>query len=109
MLKNKRISMTAGAIAMLMALLSFILGSASFTPAMMLLFISVPLALFAAALGSWRLAVITIYFSIASLSVVPVSQILSSRIDYLLVLMGVAGAVIGGVLLYEYRKVTNID
>jgi hypothetical protein len=100
--------LTMGTIAMVMALLSFTLGSAPFTPAKMLLFISVPLALFAAVLGSWRLAFITIYFSIASLSVVPISQILSFRIDYLLVLMGVVGAVIGGLLFYEHKNVKNV-
>ena len=101
-------SLTLGSIALVLALLSFILGSAPFTPAMVLVFVSVPLALVSGYLGSWRLAVITIYFSITSLSVIPISKELSLRIDFLLILMGVAGAIIGGALFYEYKRVTNV-
>jgi hypothetical protein len=108
MSKHQKMSITLGSIALVLALLSFVLGSAPFTPVMILVFISVPLAIISGYLGSWRLAVITIYFSVASLSVIPMSKELSFRIDYLLVLMGVAGAIIGGVLFYEYKRVTNV-
>ena len=101
-------SLALGSIALVMAMLSFVLSSAPFTPAIALVVLSVPLALFAGLLGSWRLAVVTIYFSIASLFVVPISSELSFRIDYLLVLMGVVGAVIGVVLFYEHKRVTNV-
>lgn len=74
---------------------------------MALVLVAVPLAVVASLFGSWRLAVTTVYFSIASWFVVPIAQELSFRIDYLLVLMGVLGAVIGGVLFYDYKRVSR--
>ena len=108
MIENLKKNLTLGSIALVMAMLSFILGSAPFTPAMALVFLSIPLAIVSGFLGSWRLAITAIYFSLASWSVIPISKELSFGIDNLLVLMGVIGTVIAGFLFYGYRRVTNV-
>ena len=106
--KYRRISSILGSISAALALTSFILGSAPFTPALVLVFLAVPLALVSGLLGAWRLAAITVYFSIAAWIVVPISRELSFRIDYLLALTALLGAVIGGILYYGYKRKVHV-
>jgi len=108
MTKHRSVGSVLGFIATTMALLSFILGSAPFTPAMLLVFPAVLLATVAALFGSWRLDVITVYFSTASWFVVPMVDELAFRIDYLLLLLGAFGAAMGAALFYGYKRAIRI-
>jgi len=98
-----KLSSSLGCIATLLSLFAFTLGSAALAPAMVLTFVALPLALAAALLGSWRLAIIAAYFSIAAWLVVPLSYAIDFRVDYLLVLAGAFGTLIA-VRLYVGHK-----
>ena len=87
-----KLSSTLGLLANFLALVAFTLGAAPFTPAMVLVFGALPLALAAGFLGSWRLAIIALYFSSSAWFAVPVARELSIRVDYILIAMGVLGA-----------------
>lgn len=96
----------AAAIALVLALLAFALGSAPFTPALLLTAIALPLAALAAWLGAWRQAVLALYFSCAAWAGVPLAQKLSVRIDYSLLFLAFLGLV-GALVLYcgyEYSR-----
>ena len=95
-------------LAVVLSLVSFVLGSAPFTPAMLLVLVAAPLALVSALLGAWRRAIITVYFSMATWFVLPISRELFFRIDYLLVFMALIGAVIGGILYYDYKRKVHV-
>ena len=100
--RSQKLISTLGAIGLVMALLAFVLGSAPFTPAVLLTFISFPLAMLTALLGAWRLSIVTLYFSMLAWMTVPIAQELSVRIDYFLVIVGLVGLIIAGSLYYDY-------
>ncbi|WP_299582832.1 hypothetical protein [uncultured Microbulbifer sp.] len=96
-----------GTTALILSLLSFILGSAPFTPALILVFIAVPLAALSAALGSWRLAILTLYYSTAAWFSIPISKALSFRVDYLLLGLFIFGVAFGAYLYIGYNRTTH--
>ena len=108
MARYPRINLTLGWLALIFALLAYTLGSAPFTPAMVLLLLALPLALVTGLMGAWRLALVTVYFSTAAWFVIPLAKGLAFRIDYLLALMGLIGIILGGSLVYFYRRTSRI-
>lgn len=103
-----KLSSSLGVLAILLALVAFVLGAAPFTPALALVFAAVPLALVSAFFGSWRLAAIAVYFSVAAAASVPLARELSLRIDYLLLLLGFLGALLCAVLYHWHTRVVQI-
>ena len=89
-------------IALVLSLIAFVLGSAPFTPALVLAIVAVPIALATSFCGTWRLSVTPIYFSIAAFSVVPLSNALPIYIDTALVLLGTGGLLLSGALYFSY-------
>ena len=81
-----------------MALIAFVLGSAPFTPALVLAVIALPLAVGCSFFGVWRLSAITIYWALAALLAVPMAAILPLGVDVSLVFLGVAGLALSAFL-----------
>ena len=79
-------------------MIAFILSTAPFTPAMALSVIALPLAVLSYFLGTRRLALLAAYWITASFLVVPISQSLQFRIDYMLVLLGISGLALTAVV-----------
>lgn len=100
--KSPRVGTVLGSIALAMALVSFALGSAPFTPALVLIFAAIPLALISGILGAWRLAVTSFYFSCAAWLTLPVAREASIRVDYLIAAFAVVGIGLAGILFYGY-------
>ncbi|QFT54991.1 hypothetical protein [Microbulbifer sp. THAF38] len=105
--KHKKIGVILGSIALALAILAFILGSAPFTPALALLFIAAPLALIAILLRASRLAIVTLYFSLVAWNVVPLARVLAIRIDHLLVIMGLFGFLLSAILFFSYLRANS--
>ena len=94
---------------MVMSMIAFVLGTAPFTPAMILSVIALPLAVLSYFLEARRLALLTVYWVTASFLVVPVSRILQIRIDYLLVLLGISGLVLTAVAFVTYSRIKPVS
>lgn len=95
-------SMAGSALAM--SLVAFVLGSAAFTPALLLAVVAVPLSLLCLYVGLWRSSVVTLYWSAAAWLALPMSRWLPMRIDWLLVMLGIVGLIIAGLCLRDYRR-----
>ncbi len=98
MRKANRISKCTIGVALVMTLIAFVLGSAPFTPALVLAVIALPLAIGCSFFGVWRLSVITIYWALAALLAVPMAAILPLRVDVSLVFLGVTGLALSAFL-----------
>lgn len=99
--------MVCGGIALALALISFVLGAAPFTPATFLSVVALPLTVFSYFLGAWRLAMLTIYWIAASFLVAPVSETLQFRVDFLLVILGIGGLVLTAISYVTYRSTNS--
>jgi hypothetical protein len=102
MRKAGPISKSTTGVALVFALIAFVLGSASFTASLALAVIAVPIAVVTTFFGTWRMSLITIYWGIAALSAVPISNALPIYPDDALVLLGVGGLALSGVLCLNY-------
>jgi hypothetical protein len=94
-----------GGFALLLSLIAYILGSAPFTPAIVLTYVSVPAAFLTYLLGASRLSILAVYFGALAWFVVPLSEALPIRLDYLLALCFGLGFVLGVFLYANYRRV----
>ena len=103
-----KLSSSLGVLAVLFASVAFVLGSAPFTPALTLVFAAIPLAVVSAFIGSWRLALVAVYLSVVVWTSVPLANELSLRIDYLLLLSGMLGALLGAVLYYGHSRHVHV-
>ena len=91
-------------IALTMGVIAFALGSAPFTPALVLALFAIPLAVSCLFLGAWRLSIAAIYWASAALTVIPLSRRLTLQLDESLILLGVAGFVLSSVLYVDYSR-----
>ena len=103
MLKN-RASVWIAAIALILSIVAFVLGSAPFTAAVVLTYLSIPLALLAFILGAWRIPVLAAYFGAMAWLTVPVAKSLSVYVSQMLILSAVFGCVLGVVLYANYFR-----
>ena len=90
--------------ALAFALVAFVLGSAPLSATLVLAIIAVPIAIVTAFLGTWRLSLITIYWAIAALASVPLSNSLPVQTDTALVLLALGGLVLTGTLYLTYLR-----
>ena len=104
MRKANRVSKFTVGVALVMALIAFVLGSAPFTPALVLSVVALPLAIACSFFGVRRLSAITIYWAIAAFLAVPMSRILPFRDDVSLVVLAVAGLALSAFLYISYRR-----
>ena len=95
-------------LALIMALVAFVLGSAPFTPALVLAVISLPMAIICLFFGVWRLSTIAIYWAIAAILAVPMGEFLPFGIDGMLVIFGIAGAVLSAFLYKSFVQTKPI-
>ena len=102
---GKKFGLLLGGFATLLSVVAFILGSAPFTPAIALTYVSVPAAFVSYLLGASRLPILAVYFSALTWFTVPLSEVLPVRVDYLLALCFVLGCILGVVLYANYRRV----
>ncbi len=91
-------------IALIMAVVAFVLGSAPFTPALILALFAILLAVSCLFFGVWRLSIVTIYWAVAALTVIPLSRLTSLQVDESLILLGVAGVVFSSILYLDYSR-----
>jgi hypothetical protein len=108
MAKPRRAGKVLGSISLMMALISFGVGFAPFTPAMILTVVSIPLAIVSWVLGAFRLGIASLYFGCAAWMpfILPTGGPI--RHDYLIAVLGVMGIVISGILFRGYLR-TSLD
>ena len=99
---SKRISRFVGVLALLMAIISFVLGSAPFTPALFLAPLALGLGLVSAYLGYGRLAVVTGYWALAAVLSGPLARMWQLRIDGLLLVLVILGILLSAALFTSY-------
>ena len=104
MRKASRPAKFAVVVSLVMAVIAFVLGSAPFTPALVLATIALPLAIGCSFFGLWRLATITVYCAIAAFLAVPVSRNLGIQQDFSLVILGVVGLALSAFLYVGYLR-----
>ena len=102
-----RLSKSAAILAMIMALIAFLLGSAPFTPALVLGAAALPLAVACIFFGAWRLSTLAIYWATAAFLAVPLASSMAIRVDYVLATLGAVGVVLSTVLYGSYRQVAT--
>lgn len=103
----EKFGLLLGGFALLLSLIAYILGSAPFTPAILLTYVSVPAAFLAYLMGVSRLPILAVYFGALAWSVVPLSDALPIRLDYLLILCFVLGCIFAVFLYANYRRVRS--
>ena len=91
-------------VSLVMAVFAFVLGSAPFTPALVLAIISLPLAIGCSFFGVWRLSAIAVYWAIAAFLAIPMSRNLGIREDFSLVILGVVGLALSAFLYVGYMR-----
>jgi hypothetical protein len=104
MYKKSRWPIYASSAALAMALVAFTLGSAPFTPALILAVPAIPIAITCVFLGAWRTSAVGFYWAIASLLAVPVSGAFHIRVDLALLVLGAVGLVLTAILYATYAR-----
>ena len=94
----------AASIAVALAVISFVLGSAPFTPALALGAVVLPMALITLVRGMSRTSLVAIYWTLASLFSAPFSKWFLLRIDYVLAVFTIVGVSASFFLLYRYLR-----
>lgn len=97
-------SSTAGLASLVLSATAFVPASAGFAAALLLIFLAVPLALFALTKGSWRIAALSLYFAVSTISVSPVISASLARVEYLIASLGGAGMILGVCFYINYRR-----
>lgn len=91
-------------VALLFSMVAFVLGSAQFTPALVLAVIAVPISTVTYFFGTRRLSLATVYWAMAALSAVPLSRELPVHVEDVLVALGILGATVSGALYFCYLR-----
>ena len=102
--RESRSAVWVGILALVLSLVAFALGSAPFTPSLVLTFLSIPLAFVAYLLGGWRLPALAIYFGVMAWLVVPISSLLPVAVDHLLIFSTVLGCILGCLLYNSFSS-----
>lgn len=102
------IGIILGGISVFLSIVVFLVASAPFAPAIVLLYITIPLAAIAALLSACRLALLTVYFSMIAWFSSPSSGFSIKNVEYFLLYSGVFGAVLAGVWFAQWRHRANI-
>ena len=87
-----------------MALTAFVLGSAPFTPALVLAVLAIPIAFTCVFLGAWRTSAVALYWAVAALLAVPVARALHFRVDLAMSMLGVVGLTLSSILYASYAR-----
>lgn len=90
--------------ALIMALIAFVLGSAPFTPAIVLAVVALPLAIVCSFFGVWRLSIITAYWAAAAFLTHPVSRTSYIQVDMALLILAVVGIGLSLILYFGYSR-----
>lgn len=98
------VGVSLGAMALILSSVAFVLGSAPFTPAIGLTYVSIPLAFVACLLGAWRLPVLAGHFGAMAWFTAPLSKSLSVYVDQMLLLSTVFGCSVGVILYVSYVR-----
>ena len=108
MRKPGRIAKFFSIVSLIMGVVAFVLGSAPFTPALMLAVVALPIVVVTIFQGAWRVSVMAAYYSVAALYTVPTADFIGLYVDKTLLILGVFGVVVGIVLFVEYIRGKSI-
>ena len=92
-----------------MALIAFVLGSAPFTPALILAIIALTMAVGCSFFGVWRLSTITVYWAIAAFLAVPIAGSLPIGVAVSLVILGFVGLALSAFLYTNYERAKPVN
>jgi len=104
-----RLSKFIVSLALIMALIAFALGSAPFTPALILAIIALPMAIGCAFFGVLRLSIITVYWAIAAFLAVPMAGSFPIGVDVSLVILGIVGLSLSAFLYTNYERAKLVN
>ena len=90
--------------ALVMAVISFVLGWAPFHPALLLSYLAIPIAMVSALFGVWRMSVLALYWSVAALFTVPVSRVTPLMTTDVLIFSATIGAMLTLFLVVSYTR-----
>ena len=107
MTNANRPPVTVASIALFLSLVAFLLGSAPFTPALVLSVAGLPMALYGLYRGAWRRSILALYWATAALLAVPLADVLRFRVDMVLSILGGCGLILAAAFWVNYRRVTT--
>jgi len=87
---------------MLLSLATFLLGSGPYTPALLLVFVLIPLALFVTVKGAWRRGLLCLYFCGMALFGLKLTMLLHLQFDSVFFLILGVGGLLALLLLLQY-------
>jgi len=105
---NSRISNSFAGFALALTMIAFALGSAPFTPAMILAVVAIPIVITSLLLGAWRVSLLAIYWAVAAFLTVPLAQNLSIGVDDVLIFLGVGGLALSALSYFSYTSIKNV-
>ena len=108
-MSGKKSGLWLGCVALLLSLIAYTLGSAAFHPALIVTYISIPAAFLSYLLGASRMPILAVYFGALAWVVVPLSESLPLRIDYLLVFFFALGCILGVFLYANYHRIQTAN
>jgi len=108
-MRGEKLGISLGIVSVLLSLMAYVLGSAPFTPALVITYVSIPTAFMAFLLGAARLAILAVYFGTLAWFTVPLSAALPLRIDYLLALCFALGCILGLFFYANYRRTRSAN
>ena len=108
MISNSRISNSFAGIALALTMIAFVLGTAPFTPAMILAVIAIPIVITSLLLGAWRISLLAIYWAVAAFLTNPLAQKLSIGVDHVLIILGVGGLALSALCYFSYTSIRNV-
>lgn len=86
---------------------AMVLGSAPFTPAVLLCGVTLPASLVIGVLGAWRLSLIGVWFGFSALIASPMSGVEPFRLDRFMVFVSLVGGILGIILAVHYRRASG--
>lgn len=105
---KKYVRRTIGVLALFLSLAAFYLGSAPFTPAVLLTAVSAPLAIIAIIVRAWRLGALALYFSIFALLTSPALVVGPFKSDNFFFGVAIVGLAIAVALWSSWRHSAKV-
>jgi len=92
------------ALALVLAIIAFVLGSGPLHASLFLAVVAFPVALISLFLGPWRISAIALYWAVAAIAPIPAAHAFSMQVDHMLVVLGSGGVVVSAIFCFSYVR-----